>query len=717
MTQNFFLSLMLAAIILSGCSEPIQVDTPIDREALVRRHNIILEAADTLGSLTVGNGEFAFTVDAGGLQSFPQDYENGVSLGTQSQWGWHRIPNPDNYGREDVTLAFETCNEREIPVMTQHQDGRPADAANWLRSNPHRLHLGLIGLTIDKSSGEPVKLEDLEGVRQELDLWTGKITSRYSIEGVPVTVELYGHQTDDQVAFRVISPLIKAGRLRVSLRFPYGAACHVCPGYNWEAADKHQTTIVDSGNQAAALERKLDSASYYVQAAWEGTATFHEQTAHHYELIPSGDQESISMSVRFQKDRPLGQADDFMATQSNSTDAWKNFWTSGAAVDFSGSTDPRAAELERRVILSQYLTRIQCAGSLPPQETGLTFNSWYGKFHLEMHWWHGVHFALWDRIDLLEKSLWWYNDIMESAAATAEWQGFTGVRWPKMTGPGGRSSPSSVGEFLLWQQPHPIYFAELVYRQRPDRATLEKYRDIVLRTAEFMASVAQFNEDDQKYHLCHPLIPAQEIFHATETDDPPFELAYWHYALTLAQEWRKRLGLSPELHWQQVIDQLTPLPEADGLYLPAARAYQAYTDDENRRDHPVVLGAYGMLPAGPKVDPAIMDNTFEEIMRRWNWQTTWGWDYPMIAMTAARLGKPEAAVEALFLDAQKNTYLVNGHNYQSPRLRIYLPGNGGLLTAVAMMAAGWDGAPDHANPGFPDDGSWKVKWEGLRRMP
>lgn len=43
-----------------------------------------------------------------------------------------------------------------------------------------------------------------------------------------------------------------------------------------------------------------------------------------------------------------------------------------------------------------------------------------------------------------------------------------------------------------------------------------------------------------------------------------------------------------------------------------------------------------------------------------------------------------------------------------------MPGNGGLLTAVAMMCAGWDGC-DSPNPGFPKD--WDVKWEGLLPMP
>jgi hypothetical protein len=65
---------------------------------------------------------------------------------------------------------------------------------------------------------------------------------------------------------------------------------------------------------------------------------------------------------------------------------------------------------------------------------------------------------------------------------------------------------------------------------------------------------------------------------------------------------------------------------------------------------------------------------------------------------------------------QTNTYLNNGHNYQDQRLTIYLPGNGGILAAIAMMCAGYDGSK-LANPGIPRDGKWKVRWEGLRRMP
>ena len=60
----------------------------------------------------------------------------------------------------------------------------------------------------------------------------------------------------------------------------------------------------------------------------------------------------------------------------------------------------------------------------------------------------------------------------------------------------------------------------------------------------------------------------------------------------------------------------------------------------------------------------------------------------------------------------KNSYSIEGINGGW-----YLPGNGGLLYAVAMMAAGWDGAARQTGPGFPDDGSWVVKWEGLKKAP
>jgi hypothetical protein len=148
-----------------------------------------------------------------------------------------------------------------------------------------------------------------------------------------------------------------------------------------------------------------------------------------------------------------------------------------------------------------------------------------------------------------------------------------------------------------------------------------------------------------------------------------------------------------------------------GLYLNAESDPVTWTDRDKRRDHPTLLGAYGFV-ASPRVDPEAMRRTLHRVLADWQWEETWGWDYPLVAMTAARLGEPERAVDALLMETPKNRYLPNGHNYQRPGLTIYLPGNGALLSAVAMMAAGWDAGPEDAAPGFPRNG-WEVRSEGL----
>jgi hypothetical protein len=687
-------------------------DDRINRYELVSRHNVKLTRVDTLGSLSVGNGEFAFTVDVSGLQTFPDEYENGISLGTQSQWAWHSIPSAKKYSLTDVAEYFESCDSTKAPYAVQRKEGTIGEATNYLRANPHRLHLGLIGLVLLRENGTEVELNDLQNIHQQLDLWSGRIESTYTIEGNPVKVILCGDQENDGIAAKIESPLIQKGRLKVRFRFPYGAECHVCAGYDWEHSDRHTSDWAAAENEAR-ITRVVDSTRYYVGVQWNEKGKFSNSEKHQFELTPDLSQSDFEFSVIFSQVENV-QSNTYETVLHNNETEWKNFWMSGGAIDFSECTDPRANELERRVVLSQYLTKIQCSGTMPPQETGLTMNSWYGKFHLEMHWWHAAHFALWNRSELLEKSLPWYNSITDKAKATSVWQGYEGARWPKMTDPYGDESPSSVGAFIIWQQPHPIYFADLLYRNNPTKEALNKYKDLVFNTADFMASFVKLK--DGKYHLCHPLIPAQEIFKATETDDPAYELQYWYYALNVAQEWTRRLGFEENQKWNEIIHNLAPLTVRDNLYLPNVTTPEAYADDQYRRDHPAVVGAYGFLPYNARVDTTVMLNTFKNIMNDWQWETTWGWDYPLLAMTAARLHQPELAIEALMLDVQKNTYLVNGHNYQDRRLRLYLPGNGGLLAAVAMMAAGWDGNKI-SNPGFPKNGKWKIKWEGIDPTP
>ena len=38
-------------------------------------------------------------------------YENGIPLGTHSDWGWHSFPNPENYTLDDVTRYYKVGND------------------------------------------------------------------------------------------------------------------------------------------------------------------------------------------------------------------------------------------------------------------------------------------------------------------------------------------------------------------------------------------------------------------------------------------------------------------------------------------------------------------------------------------------------------------------------------------------------------------------------
>jgi hypothetical protein len=710
------LSVLLWLVSVLLASGQPKLTTRIDRQAVVRRHNVVVTRFDSMQSLSVGNGEFAFTVDPTGLQTFPTRYQKGVSLGTQSQWGWHSFPNPQNYQIEEVYKEY-VSHGRTVPYTYAYSaPERKKAVSDWFRENPHRLHLGQLGFGLANTDGTLVKPDDLKQLRQELDLWTGEIRSHFELNGQPVDVVTVAHQDQDQIAVFVRSPLLRTNQISLTLRFPYGSGDWQRAD-DWQHPEKHTSRLKQLGTNGARIDRTLDTTHYAVRLRWNGEAKLAQTEPHTFVLRPDQRADSLAVSVHFAErasgELPLSAAE----TRANSQQRWAQFWQSGGAIDLAGSTDPRAVELERRVVLSQYLTKIQCAGSMPPQETGLTYNSWYGRPHLEMHWWHAAHFAQWNRIELLEKSLGWYQTVRNKAHELARRQGFAGVRWQKMTDREGNEGPSTISPFLIWQQPHFLYFAELCYRDHKNRAVLEKYKDLVFETADFMASYAYPDPVKKQYVLGPGLIPAQERFKPETTVNPTFELAYWRWGLTVAQQWRQRLGMGRNPTWDNVLEKLSPLPVQDGLYLAAESASDSYTLPEYMTDHPAVLGAYGFLPASSPLNVPTMQRTFDKIMRDWHWQDTWGWDYPLTAMTAARLGQPKQAVNALLMPVTKNTYLTNGHNYQRDNLRIYLPGNGGLLMAVSMMCAGWDGYTGEPNPGFPKDGTWRVRWEGLKQMP
>ncbi|MEU9406814.1 hypothetical protein AB0E08_14180 [Streptomyces sp. NPDC048281] len=450
---------------------PLMEHPLIDRKSLVRRHTVRLTEPDPAHVLTVGNGDFAYSCDITGMQSFPAYHDQGAAMAerrlavhtaTMSAWGWHAMPNPEGHTLPDAMSEHNTArgtvsypDRFGIAAMMGGDLPEEMRPGAWLSANPQRLDLGRIGLLLRPApDAEPeTGPEALRDTEQCLDLWTGTVSSRFTYAGHETAVTTVADPHRARVAFRIESELLADGLAGIVIRFPY-ASDGFFQTSDWTSPERHRTDLDQVTDTGCVLRRTLDGTTYTVRLTWPAGVVRPTANPHEYLLTTGSD--TLELVASFSPDGEVPSVEgDFTALAAASAAWWEDFWTSGAAIDLTGSTDPRAAELERRVVLSQYLTAVNCSGTLPPQETGLITNSWHGKHHLEMHWWHAAHFAAWGRPELLERSLDWYLSILPEARATARRQRYEGARWPKQTGPDGRESPSDIGVFLLWQQPHP----------------------------------------------------------------------------------------------------------------------------------------------------------------------------------------------------------------------------------------------------------------------
>src|SRR4030095_8843515 len=401
MKKNIVIALVCLQLVDNAFSQPI------NRQAVVQRHNVHINKIDSLSSLSVGNGNFAFTVDATGMQSFPDTYANGVPLGTQSVWGWHSFPNTENLRIEEAQKVYELEGRKISYTVQPKEPERAKKAVEYFRVNPHRLQLGNIGLEIKKKDGSLAAVDDIKNINQVLDLWTGIITSSFIVENIQVIIHTACHQQQDAVSFKIESPLLSSNQISIRLRIPFPNGQWKDVGNNWNNSTSF-SSFEQYTDSSGHISVDLDSINYMLRLKWNTAAKLERVHSNYYTLNPKATKSAFEFNCLFQSivyhTIPF-VTPSFAKTKTSSAVGWQIFWLSGGAVDFSATKDKRAFEIERRTILSQYLTKIQCSSEYPPQETGLTYNSWYGKPHLEMHWWHAVHFAQWGRPELMEKSL------------------------------------------------------------------------------------------------------------------------------------------------------------------------------------------------------------------------------------------------------------------------------------------------------------------------
>ena len=681
----------------------------IDRQKLISGHNPVLTEIATDAPLTVGNGELAFTADITGMQTLYEEYQE-LPLCTMSQWGWHTKPvsrEKYNYTLDDLVMTEYVNREGRLLKYPQDKKVGNEDVYNWLRENPHRLNLVRVRLQWEEESISA----DITGVRQELVLYEGILYSEFQIRNNACRVRTACHNEGrDILAFSLESEALKEKKISIVLDFPYGASDITAS--DWTQNDRHRTTILQTSDEKMLLWRQLDRDEYYAGIYAQG-GKIRKEGSHTLRIFANGEKLDISIALGKQKE----QAECLSAQEvmNASKRGGRRFWERGGIIQLNKSADPRARELERRIILSQYLMAINSSGSTPPQETGLTCNSWYGKMHLEMYLWHCAWLPLWHQEELLDRSLAWYREHLQQARENAARNGYKGARWPKMIATEGVDCPSNIAPLLVWQQPHIIYMLEMAYRRKRNRRFLEENWELVKETADFMVDFVGWDPVKKVYSICAPVIPVQECHKAMDVCNPAFEVEYFRDTLRIAGWWAERLGREKEELWEQVAEHMAELTEKDGVYLAHENCPTTFT--EYNRDHPSMLGAFGLIDSD-RIDRTVMDNTLQLVEECWKYPTLWGWDFAMMAMTAVRLGKPEKAIELLLKESPKNCYVISGNNRQVGRkdLPLYLPGNGSLLLAAAIMTAGYEGCC-RRTPGFPDDGQWIVEFENIDPLP
>ena len=246
---------------------------------------------------------------------------------------------------------------------------------------------------------------------------------------------------------------------------------------------------------------------------------------------------------------------------------------------------------------------------------------------MEMIFWHLQHWALWGNWDLLNRSTSVYSNFLPSSIHRAQvQQGYAaGARWPKMTDPSGRSSPGEINNLLIWQQPHPLVFAEYERRAFPTADTVAKWAPVVRATADWMASYAWWNESAGVYDLGPPMYVVSEDTAPNATRNPAFELAYWRFGLARAAEWVTRLGEEVPAAWTEVGAGLAPLPVEGGLYAVYEGIPEDFWDTPTyTNDHPALVGLYGWLPQTPGVNLEVAKATAEKVWTHWNISNCWG---------------------------------------------------------------------------------------------
>ncbi len=610
---------------------------------IVEQFNIHYKGLEFNEPLSVGNGNLAVTVDGLCTQTFYQKYQE-IPLVSMSHTCW--ITNNNIPHIEPKCYQAHRHKVRYFTDSTNQEEGYMA-----LRSYPYQFHFFLYQLFY---KDHLVEAKEVKDIVQELNVYDGIITSTFSFQQRRIHTNCKVDEQKQVFRFEIK----RAKGLHIRIYFPKASSSRnaslfpLCDSFEWNEGRIIRHTENESFLAFLHTNTKITNQQEYLDLEIDNENAYFE------------------MSIGSQ-DRYLEHASLFASVKTRLFDALQD-----------GLEEEVCQELNRRMILSIYLLKVNSSGQYPASETGLTLNSWYSKFHLEMHPWHSLWMAKYGLEERLEGQLEYYLTILKKAQERAHYQGYQGARLPKMTSPEGEDSPSNIGPLLLWQQPHLFLMLDAIYQVDQNKQLIKSYYPLLLELIVFLESFVYLNEDCF-YHLDQPIIPAQECYDPILTKDPIFEVEYVRYAFQKIIEFSIILNIKPKEQWQEIVDRLV-LPAQNQLYYLACHDAQGkHSYDHFAFDHPLVLMPYSLF-ISDRIDQEKMKRTYDQVLKTYDMEKLWGWDFPMMAMTAIHLGMKKEALQILLCNTPKNKYLKNGHNPQGNRkdLPIYLPGNGAFLLAA-----------------------------------
>lgn len=582
------------------------------------KYNLKFNHIDSKNPVTIGNGDFAITLDQTGTQSLYEIYKD-IPLSTMSNKNWFYKDKKDikpSYVDGKAYMLFNLDNDPNYQINRQY---------------PFKYSFMQILLY---DNDKLIDINNIKDAKQELDLYKGIVTSSFNYKEKINKTTSFIYQDHDEFNFK-----LQSDNLNLALKFNYpsytknGYRLDILP--NVLVKEDRITLLYDDKNS---LSFKLKSSSNYQIV--ENTLIF--------------DDNNVSFSLALDEIKEGKLLDEF----------WK--CDNGIIIDNE--------ELVKKMVLSKYLLHVNSTGIYPPQESGLTYNCWNSKFHLEMHLIHSLWNIYNNHVGDLVKSFDYYLSIMPSSLKRASLNGYKGLRFPKMTGPDGEDSPSNIGPLLIWQAPHILFMLQEIYYLYNKENIIKKYEPLISGTIDFMISFLTLK--DSKYQMLDPLLEACESIPLDRCQNPSFELEYWRYTLERQPKIDTVLYGHQRYDYLDITSKIITPKEDDGIYL---KTYGVIDKYDLYKDHPTE----GFLMSFFKskiVDKEKMVKTIDYILKNMDLSSYWGWDFPFLGLSLLNCGEIEKSIEVTQLNTINNQYLYNGYN-TSPRddLKAYLPGNGAFL--------------------------------------